>query len=65
VIRTREELTRDKALAWFLTDLEENKTSWSEAKVRILAELEAIDRAKQADAHARQEAIDTEGFEGF
>ncbi|MFX4466469.1 hypothetical protein ABTA69_20655, partial [Acinetobacter baumannii] len=46
LILTREELTRDEALASFLTDLEENKKNWTEAKNSIRTELEAIDRAK-------------------
>jgi hypothetical protein len=65
LIRTREELTRDEALASFLCDLEENKRNWSEAKSRIRTELECIDRAKQRDAQAHEKAIDTEGFEGL
>lgn len=32
IIQTREELSKDEALASFLSDLEENKRNWSEAK---------------------------------
>ncbi len=63
LIRSREELTTDEALASFLFDLEENKKNWSEAKYRIQSQLEAIDRAKKQDDLAHQKAIDTEGFE--
>ena len=63
LIRTREELTRDEAIASFVFDLEENKRNWSEAKNRIESELEAIDRARDRDALAHQKAIDTDGFE--
>jgi hypothetical protein len=62
-IRTREEITRDEALALFLTDLEENKKNWSEAKNRIIRELEAIDRAQEGNAQAHGKAIDIAGFE--
>lgn len=62
-IRRREDLTKDEALASFLSDLERNKRNWSEAKNRIQAQLEAIDRAKMSDALAHQKAIDTEGFD--
>jgi hypothetical protein len=63
VIRQREQLTKDEALASFLFDLEENKRDWSEAKNRIQAQLEAIDREKKQDALAHRKAIDTEGFD--
>jgi hypothetical protein len=63
LIRTREELTRDEAIASFVFDLEENKRNWSEAKNRIESELEAIDRSRDRDALAHQKAIDTDGFE--
>lgn len=63
LILTREELTRDEALASFLTDLEENKKNWTEAKNSIRTELEAIDRAKGGSVQARKERLDTEGFE--
>ena len=63
LIRTREELTRDEAIASFVLDLEKNKRNWSEAKNRIESELEAIDRARDRDALAHQKAIDTDGFE--
>ena len=63
LIRTREELTRNEAIASFVLDLEKNKRNWSEAKNRIESELEAIDRARDRDALAHQKAIDTDGFE--
>lgn len=63
LIRTRQELTRDEAIASFVFDLEENKRNWSEAKNRIESELEAIDRSHDRDALAHQKAIDTDGFE--
>lgn len=63
LIRTREELTKDEAIASFVFDLEENKRNWSEAKNRIESELEAIDRSRDRDALAHQKAIDTDGFE--
>ena len=63
LIRTREELTRNEAIASFVLDLEKNKRNWSEAKNRIESELEAIDRSRDRDALAHQKAIDTDGFE--
>ncbi|MGH2506322.1 MAG: hypothetical protein ACRDHZ_02750 [Ktedonobacteraceae bacterium] len=63
LIRRREELSRDEALASFLTDLEENKRNWSEAKDRITRQLEVLDRHLGAGAQAHVKAIDTEGFE--
>jgi len=65
LIRTREELTTDEALASFLCDLEENKRNWNEAKDRIRRELEAVDRPKKSDAQAHQQRVSSEGFEGL
>jgi hypothetical protein len=63
LIRTREEFNRDEAIASFLSDLEQNKRSWTDAKSRIRSQLDQIDRARRGDALAHQKAIDTEGFE--
>lgn len=63
LIRTREELTTDEALASFIFDLENNKRSWSEAKNHIQAQWEAVDRAKRSDVLAHEKAIDIDGFE--
>jgi hypothetical protein len=63
LIRTREEITTDEALASFLIDLEENKRIWSKAKDRIKRQLNAIDREKEGDAQEHKKAIDLEGFE--
>lgn len=62
LIRRREDLTRDEALASFLSDLERNKKNWSEAKSRIQTQLEAIDRGRRS-ALVHQKAIDIEGFD--
>ena len=63
VIRTREEITRDEALASFLSDLERNQRNWSEAKNRIESQLEAAAAAAGGSAQAHEEAISERGFE--
>lgn len=65
LIRRREEIGHDEALASFLCDLENNKRNWSEAKNRIESQLGVIDRAAGAGALAHEKAIEIEGFDGL
>jgi len=63
VIRRREEIGQDEALASFLCDLEENKRNWSEAKDRIESQLRRERDAGAGSAQEHRKAIDLEGFE--
>lgn len=63
LIRTREEITRDEALASFLYDLERNQRNWSEAKDRIESQLRAGAVAAGGDALAREERLNIDGLE--
>lgn len=65
LVRRREEISVDEALASFLCDLEKNRRNWSEAKNRIESQFEVIDRAAGAGALAHKKAIEIEGFEGL
>lgn len=65
VIRTREETTRDEALASFLYDLERNQRNWSEAKDRIESQLEAASAAAGGSALAQRERLSVEGLENL
>ena len=62
LIRTREEITTEEALASFLSDLERNQRNWSEAKNRIESQLHATAAAAGGDAQAHDKAISNEGF---
>lgn len=61
----REEIKENEALALFLTDLEENKGNWSEAKNLIETQLQAIasDQGERDQAH--EERLNTDDFEPF
>jgi len=63
LIRSREETTREEALASFLYDLERNQRNWSEAKDRIGSQLEAAWAAAGGDAQARKERLNIDGLE--
>jgi len=63
LIRKREEIGQDEALASFLCDLEENKRNWSEAKERIESQLTKKHDAGAGSAQEHRKAIDLEGFE--
>ncbi len=63
LIRTREEITRDEALAAFLFDLERYQRNWSEAKHRIESQLRAAAAAAGGSAQAHDKAISNEGFD--
>lgn len=63
VIRTREEVTRDEALASFLYDLERNQRSWSEARNRIKSRLHEAAAAAGGGALAHEERLNIEGLE--
>jgi hypothetical protein len=63
VIRTREEITRDEALASFLYNLERNQRNWSEAKNRIQSQLQATAAAAGGGVLAHDKAISNEGFD--
>lgn len=63
LVRRREEITEEEALASFLCDLEDNKRSWSEAKRRIDSQLNDALDAAGAGVQAHRKAIDTEGFD--
>ena len=65
VIRTREETTRDEALASFLFDLERNQRNWSEAKNRIESQLEAASAAAGGSAQGHRERLSIEGLESL
>lgn len=62
-IRTRDEVTRDEALASFLYDLERNQRNWSEAKDRIESQLRATSAAAGGIFPAHEEALCGRGFE--
>ncbi len=63
LLKTREELRNDEALASFLSDMETNAISWLEAKNRIESQLVAIDRAAGESAQAHEERLDLDGLE--
>ena len=60
---TREEIERDEALKRFLTDLQKYENNWSEAKSRIISEIEKDRGAGAGSAQEHQKAIDLEGFD--
>jgi hypothetical protein len=63
VIRTREQTTREEALASFVSDLERNQRNWNEAKNRIESQLHAAAAAAGGYALAREERLDIGGLE--
>ena len=63
LLRTREELSTDDALAAFLSDLQTNARNWTEARIRIESQIMVLDRAAGGDAQAHEERLDMEGFE--
>jgi hypothetical protein len=63
LIRTREEITTEEALASFLSDLERNQRNWSEAKNRIESQLRAAAAAAGGSVQAHDKAISNEGFD--
>jgi len=65
LVRRREEIRVDDALASFLCDLEENKRNWSEAKSRIESQISSAGGAASAGVQAHKKAIEVEGFEGL
>lgn len=63
LVRTREELSTDEALASFLTDLEANARNWAEAKKLIESQISAIDRAAGRGAQAHEKRLNLDGLE--
>lgn len=63
LIRTREEIRRDEALASFLYDLERNQRNWSEAKHRIESQLQEAAAAAGGGAQEREERLNIDGLE--
>ena len=63
IVRKREELNRNEALASFLSDLEDHTSSWSEAKNRISALIQAAAAGAGKLAQERQERLDTADFQ--
>lgn len=63
LIRTREEVTRDEALASFLYDLERNQRNWSEARNRIESQLRTPPAAAGGVALAHEERLNITGLE--
>lgn len=63
LIRMREEIRRDEALASFIFDLERNQRNWSEAQNRIESQLQAAAAVAGGSAQAHEEAVSGRGFE--
>lgn len=63
LLRRREEIREDEALASFLCDLSNNQRNWSEAKSRIESQLSSAGGAAGAGVQAHREAIELEGFD--
>ena len=63
LVRTREELSTDEALASFLTDLEANARNWAEVKKLIESQISAIDRAAGRGAQAHEKRLNLDGLE--
>jgi hypothetical protein len=61
VSRRREDLTRDEAVSLFLSDLEQGKANWKQAKVLIDSQIAGFSR----NAQEHQERLDTNGLEGL
>ena len=63
IICRREEINETEAVASFLSDLENNASSWAQAKRRIEREIEERRRAGAGSAPEHKEALNLEGFE--
>lgn len=63
LIRTREKISLEEALAYFIQDQDANARSWTIAKNRIESQLSPADRAAGRDAQERKKRLDTEGFD--
>lgn len=61
--RERNSMNLQDALTFFLSDLELNARSWSDAKKLIESQIREADRAAGRDAQEHQDAIDVEDFE--
>ncbi len=59
----RENLTTDEAISRFWNDIEQRENNWPESKRQIESRLEQLDRVKNGSVQARQERLDTAGFE--
>jgi hypothetical protein len=62
LIRRREELREDEALASFRTDLENNACNWDEAKERIESQLSTARASAGESAQEHREAISVDGM---
>ena len=65
LLRSREEIRQDEALAAFLCDLESNQRNWIEAKNLIESQMKTAAAAAGGDVQAHRKAIDSEGFDGL
>lgn len=63
LIKRREELREEEALASFLCDLQNNQSNWSEAKSRIESQLDKSPAAAGDAAIAHTKALSLEGLE--
>jgi hypothetical protein len=63
LVRKREELTVNEAIAYFLEDLEANAQNWQFAKNLMDSQVSAADRAAGSDAQAHQKRLETGGFD--
>ena len=63
LVRTREELSTNEALASFVFDLEAKARNWAEAKKLIESQISAIDRAAGRDAQAHEKRLNLDGLE--
>ena len=65
VTKKREELTESEAIASFLSDLENQKSNWSEAKNLIHRQVQATRSTASRGAQDRQDRLSTAGFDEF
>lgn len=67
ILRTREELDLEKALAFFLGDLEQNAQDWQHAKTLIESQILLADRSRDRAAggagDGHEERLEIKGFE--
>ena len=63
IIKRREELKQEEALAWFLADMEYNQTNWQKAKELIEAQLQVTRSAGAGSAQAHEKRVAVEGSE--
>jgi len=63
VIKHREEIAENEALASFLLDVEKNSRNWREAKKRIESQFNEPDCAAGGSAQEHREALSCEGFD--